>query len=289
MRLTRPLIVATVLAGLFAAVPLASAGVAVRLPSPAIVMGHESQQLTRLHALSRDAVGDIVPDATVNTTSIWSGWVDKANTNVELRFVTANFVVPSVTCPGFGYDSSFWVGLDGWGSSTVEQVGVDGYCDIQGPNGVLPEYFSWYEMYPNGTVAQNYVSPGDVISVSVYYDSSTSKYDLALSDSNSTSPDISVAKYCPSGHTCHNASAEVITEDPGGGPTKSVYLAKFSKVNFSLVAVTSRNGTHGTLEGNSLWSAHEIIMEYPGTTVMAQPSDRTSGYTAFSDTYKSSG
>jgi Peptidase A4 family len=85
---------------------------------------------------------------------------------------------------------------------------------------VLPEYFFWYEMYPNGTVAQNHVSPGDTISLSVYYNSSTNKYNLALTDSATTSPDINVFKSCPNGSTCRNTSAEVIVEDPGGGPTK---------------------------------------------------------------------
>ena len=46
---------------------------------------------------------------------------------------------------GFPY-SSFWVGIDGYSSSSVEQLGTDSDCA-----GNTPDYYAWWEMYPAGT------------------------------------------------------------------------------------------------------------------------------------------
>jgi hypothetical protein len=231
------------------------------------------------------------PFYTNKTSKIWSGWMDLANTNVELYSVAAQFKVPTTTCTAAGAAASFWVGLDGWGNSTVEQAGVDAYCDIKLPSGgYAPHYYDWYEMYPNNTVAEFYVSPGDTIDASVSYNPNDNKYYLQIDDTTHPGDNFSASAYCPGGYTCHKASAEVIAEDPGGGAPNGVNLANFGTVNFGSIQVISRNGTIGTLEGNNIWSANKITMEYPGTTVMAQPSDRTgSTNNAFSDTYKSAG
>jgi hypothetical protein len=241
-----------------------------------------------------------VPDAHQWSSHVWSGWVDVANQDVALRYVTANFVVPSVKCSSLGESVAFWVGLDGLNGSdlpvpvnkTVEQDGVEVNCDISTPSGPMPSYDSfWYMFAPTNSKSKfciNCVSPGDTIAVSVYYDSAADNYHLALSDSNTTAPDFNTSQTCPTSYTCHNATAEVIAEDPGGGVASGVYLPNFGTVHFSSVGVTSRDGTKGTLYGNSLWSAGKITMEDSGGTVMAQPSDRTDGNTAFSDTFHSS-
>ncbi len=233
------------------------------------------------------------PDYTSTTQSIWAGWADVANTNVTLRYVTANFVVPTVSCPGSGYEADFWVGLDGDGEGgTVEQVGVDAFCDIPLPSGGFgADYTSWWEMYPDNFHTVGDVSPGDQIAASVYYDSSLGRYNLQLNDGNNGSskgPNINVAEFCAGGNLCHNQTAEVIAEDPGHGPAKSFFLARFSKVTFTEIGATSHDGTRGTLEGNSLWSSNELFMAYRGNA-MATPSARNDGATSFSVTWNGSG
>lgn len=283
MRLTRPLVVATVLAGMLAAAPAAVAGTP--HTGPAMSNGHVRPPVDGLAPIT----GTILPDAVQQTSRNWAGWVDNADTNVELRFVSATFKVPTITCTSFGPTVSIWVGLDGFQSKTVEQAGIDAACDIQGPDGVLPQYVSWYERYPRPANFKGALSPGDSVGVSVFFDSSTGNYDMAVNDPSSPGADIGVAFPCPSGSSCRNSSAEVIAEDAGGGPAKGFFLPKFSPVTFTGVAVTSRDGTHGTLEGNSLWSAHQIFMEYPNNTIMAEPSARADGATSFTVTYKSAG
>lgn len=237
-----------------------------------------------------------VPDARDFNSPTWSGWTDVGNKNVQLRYVTANFVVPTVTCGSSDQQVYFWVGLDGLNGSalpvpvnnTVEQAGVAVICNISTPSGTEPSYYSFWQMFAPGSGHGPHftegVSPGDTIAVSAYYDSAAGDYHLALNDSNTSAVNFNKTEACPSGNTCHNATAEVIAEDPCGGTAQGTDLAKFGTIRFSDVAVTSRDGTKGTLFGNSLWSANKLTMAV-GSTVLAQPSDRTDSNTAFTDTW----
>jgi Peptidase A4 family len=138
--------------------------------------------------------------------------MDLGDTDVQLRFVASDFTVPTVKCNGTGPSAAFWDGLDGWTDNTVEQAGVDVIC-IQGPDGPIPQYYTFYEMYPNSPQGILGASPGDHINASVFYDSSTGKYNLVVTDSANSKVDLNVDESCPGGHTCHNSSDEVIAED----------------------------------------------------------------------------
>jgi hypothetical protein len=289
MRFVQLPVVALIAAGVLAA------AAAPRPPGPVVITGHG-------HGVTLGRAADPVPpdtpsvsgpDFSTTTQPFWAGWADVAHADVQLRFVTANFVVPAVSCPGAGFDASFWVGLDGdQEGSTVEQVGVDALCNIRTPSGWAPSYTSWWEMYHPGSGGGPHpagtVSPGDQIAAAVYYNNNTGQYNLTLNDGSRTGPDINTFQSCAAGWTCHNKTAEVIAEDPGGGPHNSVYLAHFRPVSFTSIGVTSRDGTHGTLEGNNLWSSNKLIMAYQGQA-MATPSARESGSTAFTATWDGSG
>ena len=73
----------------------------------------------------------------------WAGYA-AARTGTAFRSVQAAFFVPYVDCRATpGASSSHWVGLDGLGSASVEQIGVAAGCA-----GSRPQYYAWYEMYP---------------------------------------------------------------------------------------------------------------------------------------------
>src|SRR6185312_10720774 len=79
-----------------------------------------------------------------------------AVTGGKYSTVTSNWVQPAVKCTGTAY-SSFWVGIDGDTSGTVEQTGTEADC-----HGTTPVYSSWYEMYPKfPTNYPDVVAPGD--------------------------------------------------------------------------------------------------------------------------------
>src|SRR3954470_985054 len=94
-----------------------------------------------------------------STSTNWSGY---AVTGGRYTRVSSSWTVPSVSCAGTAY-SSFWVGLDGDTSGTVEQTGTDSDC-----SGSTPQYYAWYEMYPKFPVNfSNPVQAGDNMSASV--------------------------------------------------------------------------------------------------------------------------
>src|SRR5581483_1614701 len=230
------------------------------------------------------------PDASGKPFNSWAGRGVVARPGVQISSVAASFTVPKTACTATDAEAGFWVGLDGWTDATVEQAGAIAFCGIRTRSGYKPEYFVFYEMFPKFPVLKHHVSAGDVIVASVSYNSSSGKYFLEVDDKTHPGDSFSASASCPSGHTCRRNSAEVIAEDPGsGGPAKHHFLPNFGTVHFSQVEVISRSGAIGSLKGNSLWSAKESIMEYPGKTVMARPSRRTSGYTAFNVTYHSKG
>jgi Peptidase A4 family len=171
----------------------------------------------------------------------WSGYAAASGTYTS---VSANWTEPTGTCSGSAKYSSFWVGLDGYNSSTVEQTGSEVDC-----SGRTAEYYSWYEMYPAYPVNfSNPVSPGDQFYGSVTFNGGSS-YTLVLKDltkgwSHTVSATLAGAA---------NSSAEVIVEAPCCTASGGILpLAHFSPVTFTNASVD------GSAIGNS--SPTQIIM-----------------------------
>ena len=177
--------------------------------------------------------------ANATTSTNWSGYAAASGTYTS---VSASWTEPTGTCSGSAKYSSFWVGLDGYNSGTVEQTGSEGDC-----SGSTPEYYSWYEMYPAYPVNfSNTVRPGDHFTGSVTHTSGSS-YTLKLSDttqgwSHTVTKSLSGAA---------NSSAEVIAEAPSSS-SGVLPLAHFSPVTFTSAAV------NGSAIGN--FSPTQIIM-----------------------------
>ena len=71
------------------------------------------------------------------------GRVMRFGQSTSVSYVAGSWVVPTVSTKTNGY-SSVWVGIDGYSSSTVEQIGTEE--DVV--NGKAT-YYAWYEMYPS--------------------------------------------------------------------------------------------------------------------------------------------
>jgi Peptidase A4 family len=202
-----------------------------------------------------------------SASSNWSGY---AVTGGRYTAVSANWTQPAVNCSvtPTGW-SSFWVGLDGDTSSTVEQTGSEADCSSG-----RAVYSAWYEMYPKfPTNYPNAVSAGDHLTASVTTNGSGS-FTLTLSDttkgwSHTTSARLKSAKL---------ASAEVIAEAPSssGGVLP---LADFGSVGFSSATVNGKALTSST-------PGLDPITMQSGSTVKAQPSGISSG--SFSVSWKHS-
>lgn len=101
------------------------------------------------------------------TSTNWSGYA-VTGADGSVTDVKGSWIVPAVICHAGAPDSysSLWVGIDGFTSSTVEQIGIDADC-VSG----TPEYFAWFEFYPHWpyTINTVEVQPGDTISAEVSY------------------------------------------------------------------------------------------------------------------------
>jgi hypothetical protein len=167
---------------------------------------------------------------TTSQSTNWSGYA-VTGANGSFSSVSASWTEPTATCPTRKAQySSFWVGLDGYNSNSVEQTGTDADC-----SGHRPVYYGWYEMYPAFPVNfSNPVSPGDQMSASVTF-SGTDTYTLVLHDATKNWTQNVVVNQ--PGLT--RSSAEVITEAPSS--SRGVLpLADFGTVNYS---VSDANGS----------------------------------------------
>ena len=186
------------------------------------------------------AAGPHDPGGTTSTH--WAGFGTKGS----YTKITASWIQPKVTCSQSS-EVVFWVGLDGWGNTPIEQDGTGAAC-----NGGSPQYFGWWETYPtNGIQSYNKtVKAGDHITASVTAEGGGA-YLMTVADSTQNwteNTHVTAGSATP-------VSAEVIAEAPGSVQTGPVPLAKFGTVNFtaSMVdgsaigtlnakAITMRNG-----------------------------------------------
>jgi hypothetical protein len=119
-----------------------------QVPSGSTSPQNESVIVPRQHAPRRAYPGTsprVIENVTVSDSTNWSGY---AVTGSAFTTAKASWIIPTVTCSKTPNTySSFWVGIDGWTSSTVEQTGTDSDC-----NGSRASYYAWYEFYPAGSV-----------------------------------------------------------------------------------------------------------------------------------------
>jgi hypothetical protein len=160
------------------------------------------------------------------TSTNWSGYaVDGAVGS--MTDVSGSWVVPVVTGPTGkkvkGRYASFWVGIDGDNSNTVEQTGTD--SDWINGQAV---YYAWYEFYPapSRNIDAVTVHPGDVMTASVHW-SSGSSFTITLTNT-STSESFSETGAVSS---AQRSSAEWIAEAPSSGGI--LPLADFGTVDFT--------------------------------------------------------
>ena len=245
----------------------AAAGASARSPAPRPQAGHMlPAHVAQPGGPVANLLGPHSAPISHATSTNWSGYAATGGTYTS---VSSSWTEPSVSCSSGNQYSSFWVGLDGDGSNSVEQTGSEADCA-----GSTPQYYSWYEMYPSAPV--NFgdpVSPGDHFTGSVTYTGGSS-FTLKLSDttkgwSHTVNQSLSGAA---------RASAEVIVEAPSS-VSGVLPLADFGTVNFS----------GSTVNGATLSSSNptEITMVSRNGTQEDSISALNGG--AFSATWDSSG
>ncbi|HUA21453.1 MAG TPA: G1 family glutamic endopeptidase [Bryobacteraceae bacterium] len=236
--------------------------------------------------------------------SNWSGYA-VTGANGSVTSVTNSWIVPVVNCSiaPEGY-SSFWVGIDGFSSSTVEQIGTDSDCvSLNGTETGIPTYYAWFEFYPQNAYLVEFpraVQPGDVITASVKASGNgggrlgghrftVTLTDVTRDETFSTTSSVSGAK---------QSSAEWIAETPCCESSGSVLpLADFGTVNYGADFTSAANTAYATV-GNTTApigkfgaNVQEITMVTDTTpsATMAQPSGLSKDGTSFSVAWANAG
>lgn len=181
----------------------------------------------------------------------WAGYAgNRAGT--RFRFVSAAFQVPYLDCAAAPKSySSHWVGLDGLGSATVEQVGIEADCA-----GSTPRYYAWYEMYPKPVSVAFTVHAGNAVRASVTYKRSVRKFVLMLRDI-STGRHFTRTLKCAA-KICLRSSAEVISEAPSSSSGGILPLANYRAASFSSITLTTSKGHRSGLTSR-YWKTYQIV------------------------------
>jgi hypothetical protein len=192
-----------------------------------------------------------------DTSTNWSGYAVSGAPG-SFQNVAASWTQPTVSCTSQTTYSSYWVGLDGDTTSTVEQLGTEADCV-----GGQPRYSAWYEMYPKGSRAiAMTVRQGDNLHASVA-SLGSGNFQLTLQDIT-TGASFTTTQKLPKAQL---ASAEAIVEAPWSGGV--LPLANFGTANFT--RVTANNATMPSQ------SAEQITMVNSSGAVKAQPSALSGG------------
>jgi Peptidase A4 family len=220
-------------------------------------------------------------NAAAVTSENWAGYVSAGRVGT-FTSVSASWTEPAVTCTSTNTFSSFWVGLDGDGTDTVEQTGTEADCD-----GGAATYQGWFEMFPNASVFfGNLVQPGDAMSASVVA-AGGGAFTLTLTDSTQGWTRITNQ----TSGTAQLGSAEVIVEAPSDGTGAVLPLSNFGAVSFTgaaadntaignenpgaLTMVSANDVTEATPSALADGSAFAVTWEGNGTTAPTSPASGT--------------
>ena len=198
------------------------------------------------------------------TRSTSTNWAGYSATGGTFTSVSATWKQPAATCTSATAYSSFWVGLDGDGTNTVEQIGTDADC-----SGGKAVYYAWYEMYPKFPVNLSLtIHAGDTMSASVTT-AGRGSFTLTIKNTTTGGSFTTTQKL----KNAKLGSAEVIAEAPSSGGV--LPLANFGTVGFSAA----------TVNGQKIGSFNpDRINMVSGTTTKATTSALSNG-NAFSVTW----
>ncbi|HJU36664.1 MAG TPA: G1 family glutamic endopeptidase [Gaiellaceae bacterium] len=212
-----------------------------------------------------------VPPASLigHSTSLnWSGYASIKSTFDDVK---GSWIQPAAKCNGKSTYSSFWVGLDGYSSSTVEQLGTEADCSKG-----KPVYYAWWEIFPDPSrmISRFVVTPGATYTAQVQL--VAGDLELTLSGGGNQPFSLSTGQGAAS-----LSSAEWIAEAPSmcSKTCRELPLTNFGTVNFNGAS------TNGSAIDDSAWSFDPLTMVTGNGTAKAVPSSLSQNGSAFSVTW----
>jgi hypothetical protein len=199
----------------------------------------------------------------------WSGYA--VSSTSQFTDVVGSWTQPTASCSRRGTTyGSFWVGLDGYSSNSVEQLGTDSDCSRG-----TASYYAWYEMYPANSVTLSRsaypVTAGDTLTGTVAR--SGTSYTLSLSDTTNGVTRWTFSQVETASNA--NSSVEWVAEAP---EVCNIFFCQLTSLtNFGTVTFSgARAAAGGAVSPLSSFTAgggpHEITMVTSTGTIKAQPS-----------------
>ena len=211
----------------------AESGTALAAPAPSNV--RPPAEASGVRSIPAHSLGHLATLTRRKANPRSTNWAGYAVTGGSYTSVASNWVEPNVTCTSNGI-VGFWIGLDGWGSTSVEQDGTGVDCSSGSP-----QQFAWWETYPENSIQvyQAPVAAGDRMSSEVASEGN-GQYVMALTDWTENWSERNVV----SAPTAQNASAEIVAEAVTNGSSITA-LPDFGGIEF----------TGSTINGGTLQSA----------------------------------
>jgi len=219
------------------------------------------------------------PLSVLSKQPLYAGYVAHAD---SFQAISGQFTMPAFKCPATskpaGNDVFFQIGL-GSKYQPLEEVYAGGHCD-----GTTAVYEAGYT-FDNGRGAQlTAVTPGDVLTGSVRFNTTTSQYKFSLQDVTSGAG-VKATHTCPTHAFCETAGAMAVAGtfgDAGFAP----HLTNYKTVSFSNIAVTDQAGTTSGLTSSS-WKTTEYVetSAFGSGTTFATPGPLQQSGAAFTDTW----
>jgi hypothetical protein len=202
----------------------------------------------------------------------WAGYAVSGPTG-SVSDVKGSWTVPTytgATCNANEFwSAAFWVGIDGFTSSTVEQTGTAIECYES-----TVYYLAWYDLYPASAVTISHtVYPGDVMRAEVRY--ALGIFIISISDTTTGHAWSFITAGTDSG--AERNSAEWIAEAPFAS-IGELPLADFGTVYFTTdtATISGSTGTIGSFPSADVYLITMIC--YPsGTPDKSTTSTLTSG------------
>jgi hypothetical protein len=203
----------------------------------------------------------------------WSGYASFGSTFTDVK---GSWTQPAAKCNGKSTYASFWVGLDGYDSSTVEQLGTEAHCSHG-----KAVYYAWWEMFPNvsHTIGSFTVTPGASYTAEVQ---SAGGDDFSLTLSGGGNNPFTLTTQL--GLDPALSSAEWIAEAPSlcAKSCRELPLTNFGTVTFSGASA------NGSPIDNGVWSFDPLTMVTGGGSVKAAPTALDATGSGFSVTWQHS-
>ncbi len=208
----------------------------------------------------------------------WAGYASVTSVNSpasnSVSDVVGTWVVPTVTAGPTDAYCADWIGIDGFASGSVEQLGTE-----EDSIGGSPYYAAWWEMYPAGSVqiTSMHISPGDTMTAEVRWVSGNTFF-LTMTDVT-TGFTFSTTRTLTT--TAARSSAEWIHEAPSSN-SGVLPLAQTTRCVFSSCNATV-NGSSGAIS-SPLWqnAAMWIVSGSNSSLVLADTSALNGAGTGFS-------